>query len=156
MTEEKIAVCNNCGHTWKPRNDTETTRRKCSKCKSEDISLTTGTLNINDDNATPAEILRFLDTPPETKDNAEQPKPTDISEETTQTEPTEPKPKLPTINPIIIAGALTLAAGIAGIVWFRKHTAKTRQTHKNKTEPEPEPTPAPTAHPRTVHRIAGL
>lgn len=133
--KETIAVCKDCGHTWKPRNTaTNATRRKCSKCQSERIELKTEEyLTVKTDiPPTPENIAKLINTPP-----AENPPEAKISCHTPGTTSEDNINKIypiPNIHPaawfVLVIGAI----GIGATVYFRRMRQRQRKDALTKTQ----------------------
>ena len=162
------AVCKNCGHEWKPRNPTaDTSRRKCSKCQSENVELKTEpSRKESDKEPTPAEINAIINK--KTPDNASEEKTScSTAENNPHTvtrgteEPDRPdKIKIPPFIPILALAAIIGAGGLICFHQRRKNrTQKRRRTPAQENKPEEEPRPAPRRRTgNTDHRtkIVGL
>ncbi len=147
-TENKqiIAVCQDCGHTWKPRNTTTNDpRRKCSKCGSENINIKTEESPAvkSDIPPTPENIQKLINTPPaenppEAKQNTVQPQ-TDAAEAAENAiSKTYP---IPNIHPVawllLLAGLITAGA----IIYFRtKQQRQRKAAHTKNQRNNPEKT----------------
>ncbi|MCZ0862266.1 hypothetical protein [Methanocorpusculum vombati] len=149
MTESKsppkIAVCLDCGHTWKPYNTSTTShKRRCAKCKSYNVEIRDAptepettpeakpTASAEPETNPVAELTAIINTPPH-----------QTAKKTAEKSPPVIKPLHLTIAFII----LTVGA-IGGASWyFRRRPPAVDQPRPDQTQP-----PAPI--PRT--RITGL
>lgn len=147
------AVCKNCGHEWKPRNpDADTSRRKCSKCQSENVELKTEPSHSEPEHEpTPDEISRIVnqktpDNPREEKTTPDNPEQPDANAEPKHTH------KIPTAIPLI---ALAAILGAGGLIYFHKRGTNRPKKHRRTpaTENKPQEEPGTTTQ---KTRIIGL
>lgn len=148
MTEEKIATCKNCGHTWKPRNtSTPNHKRKCAKCGSENIEIKTAESPApENEQPTQQEIKDLINK--KTEDNK-------AKEKTTKDNPEEPnpKPQTPKIHPTLLIIILIIILGFGGILYFLRSLNKPRKAQPPKTQEEEKPV---TTYKKPKKGIVGL
>ncbi|MDD4394066.1 MAG: hypothetical protein PHQ97_15140 [Desulfobacterales bacterium] len=157
-TENKqiTAVCTDCGHTWKPRNTATTdSRRKCSKCGSENIDIKIDEYPAvkSDTPPTPENIAKLINTPPaenppEEKQNNQTAKTDGAAAAENAIAKTYPFPNIhPVAWFIILAGLI----GFGAILYFRRIRirqrkaahSKTQRSNPEKTEQNPPVTKGP-------------
>ena len=150
MTESKsppkIAVCADCGHTWKPYNTSTTShKRRCAKCKSYNIE-------IRDAPAEPAPAPETKPATPKEPETTPAAELTSIINTPPQQAAKKPAEKsIPVIKPLHLTIVfIILAVGaIGGASWyFRRRPPAVDQ-------PRPDQTQTPAQLP-TRTRITGL
>lgn len=138
------AVCKNCGHEWKPRNpDADTSRRKCSKCQSENVELKTEPAHSETNHEpTSDEIARLINKKIPDKPAQEKTSPA-TTQNTNETATENEQPAKTNTPPIILALILTVILATGGIILFRRkrksHSKKSRKTPPQENKPQEEP-----------------